>query len=159
MGGLSLLVAHVGKPRLPFIRQGIEHFRLRIQSLATIRLMPLREEPLRKGTSPLEVQGREQARILKVMDRRCQWVALDEHGRRADSREFAALLEAWMFKGRSRVSFLVAGPCGLSPEVLNSADLRLSVSPMTFSHEMTLLVLLEQLYRALAILNRLPYPR
>ena len=159
MGGLSLLIAHVGKPRLPFVRQGIEHFRDKIQTLATLRLLPVREEPLRKGTAAPEVQRRERERILKVMDRRYRWVVLSDKGRGCNSPELAALLETWMLQGRSRVGFLVAGPCGLAPEPLGGADLVLSLSPLTLSHELTMLVLLEQIYRALAVLNRLPYPR
>jgi 23S rRNA (pseudouridine1915-N3)-methyltransferase len=64
-----------------------------------------------------------------------------------------------MVRGRSRIAFLVGGPSGLAMEIREEADLVLSLSPMTLSHELTLLVLVEQLYRAMAILNHLPYPR
>lgn len=159
MGGLKLLVAHVGSPRLAFIREGVEHFRGRIRHLAALRLLEVREEALRKGMTPQEVQQKEQKRLEGIMDRRYQWVVLDENGQSFRSAELAALLDSWMQHGKSQVAFLVAGPCGLSPEILARAELRLSLSPLTYSHETALLVLLEQLYRILAILNRLPYPR
>jgi 23S rRNA (pseudouridine1915-N3)-methyltransferase len=156
---MSLLVAHVGKPRLPFVREGIEHFRRKIRPLAALRLVEVREEPLRKGVSPKEVHRKERDRIRKIMDRTHHWVALDDRGRTFSSQGFATLMESWRQQGKSRVAFLVAGPCGFSPEIVAEADLALSLSPMTLSHETAILVLLEQIFRALAILNRLPYPR
>jgi 23S rRNA (pseudouridine1915-N3)-methyltransferase len=86
-------------------------------------------------------------------------VVLDASSKQLGSEEFAKLLEKWMVQGKSRLSFVVGGPSGLAPEIREEADFVLSLSPMTLSHELALLVLMEQLYRGLAILNQLPYPR
>ena len=122
-------------------------------------MVPVKEEPLRKGISAKEVQKREKDRLRKMMDKNRIWVVLDEKGKTFHSEEFAGFMENWIQEGRSRLGFLVGGPYGFAPSVLREADLSLSLSSMTFSHEVTLLVLLEQLYRALAIMNRLPYPK
>lgn len=159
MGGVSLTVLHVGKPRIGFVRSGIEHFSEKIRPHATLKMLPVREEPLRKGVSVQYVHKKEQGRLLKMMDPRCIWVVLHEKGRTFRSEELASLMENWIQEGKSRLGFLVGGPCGFGPAVLEEAHLALSVSSMTFSHEVTLLVLLEQLYRALAVMNRLPYPK
>ena len=159
MGGLSFTVVHVGKPKLPFVRSGVEHYRKKIQPFASVQLKAVREEPLRKGVSRKEVHKREAERLRQTREARTAWVALDENSRQLGSEAFAAMIEKWMVQGRSRLAFLVGGPSGLSPEIREEADFVLSLSPMTFSHELALLVLMEQLYRAVAILNKLPYPR
>lgn len=159
MGGLSLTIVHVGKPKAPFVRSGIEHYRKKILPFASLRFKTVREEPLRKGISPQEVQRREAERLRKTREGRTAWVVLDEKSKPLRSEAFAALVEKWMVQGRSRLAFLIGGPTGLAPEIRSEADLVLSLSPMTLSHELALLVLMEQLYRALAILNQHPYPR
>lgn len=159
MGGLSLTVVHVGEPRAPFVRSGIEHYRRKILPLASLEFKTVREEPLRKGRPVDEVRRREAERLRKTRGGRTAWVALAEGGKPVGSEEFAALLGRWMLQGTSRVAFLVGGPSGLAPELCEEADLVLSLSAMTLSHELALLVLVEQLYRALAILNKIPYPR
>ena len=159
MGGLSFTVVHIGKTRLPFVRSGVEHYRNKILPFASVQLKAVREEPLRKGLSRKEVHRREAERLRQKRDARTAWVVLDENSERLGSEAFAALIEKWMVQGRSRIAFLIGGPSGLSPEIRGEADFVLSLSPMTFSHELALLVLMEQLYRAVAILNKLPYPR
>ncbi len=159
MGGLSFTIVHIGKPKVPFVRSGIEHYRKKILPFADLQFKTVREEPLRKGLSLKEVHRRETERLRKTKDARTAWVVLDENSKQLGSEEFAALIERWMVQGRSRLAFVVGGPCGLAPEIREEADLVLSLSSMTLSHELALLVLMEQLYRAVAILNRLPYPR
>ncbi len=159
MGGLRLTIVHVGKPKAPFVRSGVEHYRKKIRPFASLRFKTVREEPLRKGISSDEVHRREAERFRKTREERTTWVVLDERSEPLGSEAFAALLEKWMIQGRSRLDFLIGGPSGLGPEIREEADFVLSLTPMTLSHELALLVLMEQLYRALAILNRHPYPR
>jgi 23S rRNA (pseudouridine1915-N3)-methyltransferase len=156
---LSFTVLHVGKPKIPFVRAGVEHYRKKIKPYASIELKAVREEPLRKGSAPQGIHKKERERLRKAMDNRKTWVVMDENSDALGSEAFASMLEEWMVQGRSRVAFLIGGPVGLPPEIRERADRVLSLSPMTLSHEMTLLVLMEQLYRAVAILNRLPYPK
>jgi 23S rRNA (pseudouridine1915-N3)-methyltransferase len=68
-----------------------------------------------------------------------------------NSRALAAQIEGWEMQGRKKITFIIGGPLGLSPAILAKADLILSLSAMTFTHEMTRLLLLEQLYRACTI--------
>jgi len=79
------------------------------------------------------------------------FVVLDPGGRQLSSEEFAGMVENWEGQGRQVVSFIIGGPDGLSPAVIARADLLLSLSRMTFTHEMARLLLLEQLYRAYSI--------
>jgi len=159
LGTLRCKVLHVGKTRHPFVQAGVEHFSNRIRPYASLHLVPVKEEPLRKGVAAPQVLVREAERIERQMDPGHLWIALHPEGRTLDSPALASLLEERMNQGLSRVAFTVGGPHGLAETVLEKADLRLSLSRMTFSHELTLLVLLEQIYRSLAIVHRLPYPK
>jgi len=78
-------------------------------------------------------------------------VCLDRTGKQMDSTELAAQMERWEMQGQKKITFVIGGPLGLSATILKKADLVLSLSPMTFTHDMTRLLLLEQLYRACTI--------
>ena len=159
MGALKIQVLQIGKPKRPFVISGVDHFRRKIAPYATLHLVPLKEEPLRKGRTPEQIRLKEGARILESMEHGHLWIALDPDGKRLDSGKLASQMETWMNHGRSRLGFTIGGPHGLSSQVKSNVDLCLSLSPMTFSHELTVLVLLEQIYRSMAILNGLPYPK
>lgn len=84
-------------------------------------------------------------------------VVLEERGRNLDSRQFAQQIARWRDEGRGGVAFLVGSARGLGEAARSRADLRLSLSKMTFPHELAAALLAEQLYRALAILAGHPY--
>ena len=84
-------------------------------------------------------------------------VLLDERGKEFTSREFAAFIDKKMVTVAKRLIFLVGGPYGFSKAVYNRADDKISLSKMTFSHEMVRLFFTEQLYRAMTILRGEPY--
>lgn len=84
-------------------------------------------------------------------------ILLDEGGRQFSSEEFAAFLGRQFQLSYRRLVFLIGGAYGFSPEVSQRADMKLSLSRMTFSHQMVRLFFLEQLYRAMTILNNEPY--
>lgn len=159
MGGLNLTLVLVGKPRTPFVRAGMEYYAKMIAQKAALRFREVKSHPLRKGVSAQQARSHEKDRILRCFEERQVRVFLDERGRKLDSRQFAAWMGAMMAQGRSRIAFVIGGPLGLAPELLSEADMVLSLSPFTLSHEMVLLVLLEQIYRSLAILHNHPYPK
>ena len=84
-------------------------------------------------------------------------VLLDEHGREFMSMEFAAYMERKMQSVPKQLVFIIGGPYGFSPEVYARANEKLSLSKMTFSHEMVRLFFIEQIYRAMTIINNEPY--
>jgi len=86
-------------------------------------------------------------------------VALDEHGESLASEALAQRIGRWRDQGRPALVFLIGGPDGLSPELLAKADLRLAFGRMTWPHQMVRIMILEQLYRAIAILSGHPYHR
>jgi len=84
-------------------------------------------------------------------------VLLDERGRQFSSVEFASYMEKLMGSGRKRMVFVIGGPYGFSEDVYARADARLSLSRMTFNHEMVRMFFVEQIYRAMTILRGEPY--
>ena len=86
-------------------------------------------------------------------------VVLDVRGSKMSSEELARKLESFFISGKSHVTFVIGGSLGIDKELLNMADFSLSLSDMTFPHQLTRLILLEQLYRSFKIINGEPYHR
>lgn len=101
-----------------------------------------------------EQEGRE---ILRQVDPSDMLVLLDERGAMHTSRQFAGYLERQMISGLRRMTFVIGGPYGFSPEVYARANDQVSLSKMTFSHQMVRLFTVEQIYRAMTIIRGEPY--
>jgi 23S rRNA (pseudouridine1915-N3)-methyltransferase len=97
--------------------------------------------------------------MLELLDRRDFVIALDEHGKKMDSLEFAGFLSGKLSHHPHRVVFLVGGHAGLSEVLDPRIDLKLSFSRMTFAHDIFRVLFLEQLYRAFTIIKRITYHR
>ena len=84
-------------------------------------------------------------------------VVLDESGSEVGSRQLAGMFQKWMVNGIGRVVFIIGGPFGISPALKQKANLILSVSKFTFTHQMVRLILVEQIYRAMTIIKNESY--
>lgn len=150
----------VGAVREPFLREGVEEYLRRLRRYAPVSLRAVPEAHLPPGAGEAEVEQartREGEELLRVLGRDAYAVALDREGVALDSEGLAAWLADLAGSGAARVAFVVGGPRGLARSVLARADFRLSLSRLTFTHEMSCLILLEQLYRAFRIHRREPY--
>ena len=113
--------------------------------------------PNLKKKYPIEIQKTEEGReILKTVDKDDYVVLLDDKGKVFSSLEFASWLEKRQIHNRSIV-FVVGGAYGFSQEMYQRADFKLSLSAMTFSHQIIRAIFAEQLYRAFSIIKGLPY--
>jgi len=104
-------------------------------------------------------RAEEAARLLGALPRGALPIALDERGRQLDSAAFARRLGAWRDRGESGLAFLIGGPDGLEPTVLERARAVYALGRMTWPHRLVRVLLAEQLYRAQAILAGHPYHR
>ncbi|MDE7465249.1 MAG: 23S rRNA (pseudouridine(1915)-N(3))-methyltransferase RlmH [Muribaculaceae bacterium] len=147
----------VGKSTIRFVIDGIEEYTKRLKHYLPYRITPLPD--IRRGGSLTEAQQKEAEGelILSRLQPSDYVVLLDERGREYSSMEFAGFMEKQMVAGRRRVVFVVGGPYGFSEAVYRRADSKLSLSKMTFNHEMVRLFFTEQLYRAMTILRGEPY--
>ncbi len=116
--------------------------------------------PELKNTKNLTAEQQKQQEgelILKQLQAGDHMVLLDEHGKELRSVEFSRLMEQRMQTVSKRMVFVIGGPYGFSPEVYAKANEKLSLSQMTFSHQMVRLIFVEQLYRAMTIMRGEPY--
>jgi 23S rRNA (pseudouridine1915-N3)-methyltransferase len=113
---------------------------------------------LRDG-SGRDPAANESERILEILNPNSFVVLLDVKGRSCSSPELAGELEKWQNRGVKEVTFIIGGANGVTPAVAEKADIGLSLSFLTFTHEMARVVLLEQLYRAYTIIKGFPYQK
>lgn len=109
-----------------------------------------------RGGDGREIEGK---RILELLNQKGFVILVDLAGKKISSHELAAEIENWQMRGFKKVTFIIGGPNGVSPGVAEIADSSLSLSFMTFTHEMARVVLLEQLYRGFSIIKGFPYQK
>ena len=131
--------------------EGSDDYLKRLRRYFPVEVIEVQEEDLnRRG--PTEVLSAEASKLLKRLPDGAHTVVLDrEKGRRFSSENLASYLEDLGLSGNSHVAFVLGGPLGLAPEVLQRADSRLSFGDITLPHALARVVLLEQLYRAAKI--------
>jgi len=137
-----------GKTRKIYFRSAIEDYAERVRKFLPLEIVEVREEPLSdsKRAKRLRAESRELAAHRQARTS----VILDSAGRMLTSEEFSE----WLGKVTGDIDFFVGGPAGL---ISDHASLRLSFGRMTLPHELARVVLLEQIFRALAIQHRIPY--
>lgn len=112
-----------------------------------------------KESSPHEGPEIEGKRILQLLNQKSFVVLLDVEGTTISSHKLARTIQQWQNRSQKEVTFVIGGAEGVSSEVAEKADLKLSLSFLTFTHEMARVLLLEQLYRAYSIINGFPYQK
>jgi|SRR5215467_9883119 len=108
---------------------------------------------------PLEVVEVKEAKILAAIDASDRVVVLDPKGKGWSSEELAKFVQQHMTSDPRRLTFVIGDFAGISGEVMKRADVRWSLSPLTFTHDLTRVLLLEQIYRALSIIKNFPYSK
>ncbi len=110
-----------------------------------------------KNLSEVQQKDKEGALILSKTRPSDILILLDEKGKQYDSVDFSVFLQKYMNSGIKQLIFVIGGPYGFSPEIYDRANAKLSLSKMTFSHQMIRLFFIEQLYRGFTILRNEPY--
>jgi 23S rRNA (pseudouridine1915-N3)-methyltransferase len=157
---MQIHIIAIGKIREAYIREGIEVYRTRLSPWHKIALTDLPEERIPEKCSDTEkqmIREKEGRRLIAASPEQSAVVALDPLGDLLSSNELSARMSQWELKGQGNISFLIGGPLGLSPAVTRQADLVLSLSRMTFPHQLVRLILIEQIYRADCIRRKIPY--
>lgn len=137
-----------GKTKEDYLVRGIDDFTARLRRHLEVEIRALKAPRPGKNDDEQRLMAEEGRLLLARIPDQALVVALDPGGRLLTSPELAEKLTAWQEEGRNHLVFLVGGHLGLAPAVLRRADFTLSLSPLTFTHEMARLLLLEQLYRA-----------
>ncbi len=151
---LTLLL--VGKTDSKMYAEAIDNYAKRIGHYVPFNIKVIPDLKNSKSLSEKQQKEKEGELILKGIEERSYVVLLDEHGKEMRSVEFAAWLENKQLTGRN-ITFVIGGPYGFSDAVYARADFKMSLSRMTFSHQMVRLVFTEQVYRACTIIKNEPY--
>ncbi|MBQ1987018.1 MAG: 23S rRNA (pseudouridine(1915)-N(3))-methyltransferase RlmH [Muribaculaceae bacterium] len=152
---ISLVV--IGKTNGKFLIDGINEYTKRLSFYIPFNIVYLPDIKNNKKLSFEQQKTQEGAILLGEIDKSDYVVLLDEHGKEFTSIEFSRYIEKKMTTVSKRLVFVVGGPYGFSNEVKERANEKISLSKMTFSHEMIRLIFTEQLYRAMTIINNEPY--
>lgn len=147
----------VGKTDEAYLQKGIELFLKRIPHYLPFEMKVIPDVKNTKNLSQDQQKEKEGELILLQLIPSDELILLDERGTEFTSTTFAQFLEKKMLSGIKRMVFVIGGPYGFSQDVYNRANGKLSLSKMTFSHQMVRLIFAEQLYRALTILKGEPY--
>lgn len=153
---MQITVACVGKIKEKYLQEGINEFTKRLTPFCRLNTVSIGEEKMPDDPSPREkelVIAKETRRLLEIIPDNSYVIALDVVGRELSSPELAAQLEKLMVEGVSHITFVIGGAFGYSDELRKRADLRLSFSRLTFTHQMIRLLLVEQIYRAFKIMR------
>lgn len=154
---MKIVLLVIGKTDDDYLVTGIKKYVGRLGHYASFEMKEIPDIRNRKTLSEEQQKKAESFLLLSQLQPGDQVVLLDEHGRSYTSVAFAEQLEKWMASGAKRIVFVIGGPYGFAEEVYAKADAQISLSPMTFSHQMVRLVFAEQLYRAFTILKGEPY--
>ena len=153
---LDVTVLMVGKTREGFIKDGLAFYQKRLRPFLKLSLKNVRAEKEGGKLPPETIKAREGERLRAAIPARNYVVALDPRGKELTTEEFAAWLNLREEDARG-LTFLIGGHLGLDAATLNQAQERLALSRFTLTHELSRLLLLEQLYRAMTIKTGHPY--
>ncbi len=154
---MNIKLIVISKTDQPYLQEGIDIYvkRLRHYTNFEIDVIPALKD--QKGASPEEIKEREAALLLKRLEGADRIILLDEHGKEHTSVGFSRYLQKQMNAGTRNLVFVVGGAFGFAPSVYSVAHDKISLSQMTFNHQMVRLFFVEQLYRAFTILRHEPY--
>lgn len=147
----------IGKTGKSFLEEGEREYLKRLSNYIPVELQLLPDIKNAKSLSEAQIKQKEGEQFLEKIGPKDPVILLDERGKQYDSVAFSEFLQEQFNRGGKQVFFLVGGPYGFSDAIYQRANGQLSLSKMTFSHQMIRLFFLEQIYRAMTILKGEPY--
>lgn len=152
---IALIV--IGKTDAGYFVEAINEYKNRLVHYIPFEMVVIPDIKNAKNLSESQQKEKEGELILKTLQAGDYLVLLDEKGKEFTSMQFSAYIEKKMHTVSKRLVFVVGGPYGFSEAVYKAAGEKISLSKMTFSHQMIRLIFVEQIYRAMTILNNEPY--
>lgn len=154
---IKIKVIAVGKTKEDWIKEGMVHYQRLLKKYVELKLVEIKEEKITRSKETKTILEDEAEKILNSLRKSRLLIALDVKGKSLNSESFANFFEKNLNRGYDEFAFILGGPLGLSQKVLDFCPIKLSLSPMTFTHEISRIILLEQIYRAFSILKRTKY--
>ncbi len=146
---MNIQIVCAGKIKDKWLKLGIEDYSKRLNKYVNLEIVEVQDAS--DNIPELRAKEEESERLLAKVKPNSHVVALDVSGKHMDSLELANHVPKWLEQGGSNLCFIIAGSLGFSDELLLQCNYRLSMSKMTFTHQMARVILLEQIYRAFKI--------
>ena len=148
---MKIKIIALGKIKEKFLKDGIDEFLKRLRPYTQIEICELQPIEIKDSNLTQKVLDMEADKIIANIKPSSYIVTLEINGKQFDSVEFSQKIEEITNSGISELVFIIGSSCGLSKRVCELSNLKLSLSKMTFLHQFTRLILLEQIYRAFKI--------
>ena len=154
---MKIALLQVGKTSERYLAEGIAAFEDRIRKYSAFEIITIPDLRSTRSMPVKDQKAREGEKILHFFNKDDYIVILDDKGKEFSTMEFSSWLEKILILQKKRILFVTGGAWGFSDEVYRKADMRLSLSRLTFSHQMVRLLFIEQLYRAFTVIKGEPY--
>ena len=154
---MRITLLTVGKTDVRWVRDSLDLYASRLVHYVQFQIVEIPELKNVSALSRDQIKEKEGELILGNVRPSDEVILLDEHGREFRSVEFATMLSDKLSRGSRNLVFVIGGAYGFNPDVYSRADSKISLSKMTFSHQMVRTIFAEQLYRAFTIMKGEPY--
>ena len=157
---MKIKIYAIGKIKENYLKLGIDDYLKKIRPYSQIEIVELNDEPIPNNPNHSEIEiakNKEGERVLQQVKNGEYLIGLDLNKKELESPQFAEYLDEKLVLGGASISFVIGGSYGLSDELKKRCNDSISLSKMTFLHQMTRLILLEQIYRAFKILRNETY--
>ena len=154
---MKIQIIHPGNFKESYLTSAFAEYTKRISAFSEITDIPVKERPVTEMSQVMKALTDEGEDILSKLDPRAYVIALCIEGKQLSSEELSETFEKASVDGFSTIAFIIGSSHGLSDEVKKRAHLKLSFSKMTFPHQLMRVILSEQIYRALSIINGSKY--
>lgn len=154
---MKVALLQTGKTTDKYIAEGVCIYSERIKKYSPFEILTVPDIRNTRNMPASEQKSKEGEKILQHLKEDDYIVILDERGKEFTTIEFSSFLGKTLMLPKKRIVFVIGGPWGVSESVLGKADLRLSLSKLTFSHQLVRLLFMEQLYRVFTVLRGDPY--
>jgi len=154
---MKILLLAIGKTDASYIKEGIREYEKRLTRYLPYEMKIIPDIKNSKNLTENLQKQKEGEEILSKLENNDFVVLLDENGKQFTSVDFSKFISQKMLMGLKRLVFVIGGPYGFSDEVYKRGNYLISLSKMTFSHQMVRMIFAEQLYRAMTIMKGEPY--
>lgn len=156
---IKINIICVGKIKEKYLLEGIKEYQKRLSKYCSLQFIELEDEKIYENSNPsldLIIKEKESKKVIDKMPEGYS-ILLDVYGEETSSENMAKTLEKIIDQGNSKINFIICGSLGPSEELRRKVNKKISLSKLTFTHQMTRLILLEQIYRCFKINNNETY--
>lgn len=154
---MNIKIIALGKIKEKFLKEGVDEFLKRLTPYSSVEILELSPIEIKDENLVEKVLDEEGEKILSLIKPSSFVVTMEIGGKMFSSEEFSVKIEELINEGVSELIFVIGSSCGLSKKVSARADLKMSMSRMTFLHQFARLILVEQIYRAFKIMKNEKY--